>query len=114
MLYIKVDADHTMTFFCKNCAYEKTVDDTESVCVAESHVTIEDDSRFSMFTTPLIKYDPTLPHVTNILCPNTSCSKRENHPDVIYIKCDPINMKYLYFCCNCETFWKNNSKDSKN
>ncbi len=28
--------------------------------------------------------------------------------EVIYIKYDSINMKYLYICSNCGTSWKNN------
>ena len=30
------------------------------------------------------------------------------HKEVLYLKYDSINMKYLYICANCGTSWKKN------
>jgi hypothetical protein len=30
-----------------------------------------------------------------------------NHSDILFIKYDSINMRYLYKCCVCATHWKN-------
>ena len=55
--------------------------------------------------------DPTLPHVKTLRCPNTDCPSRTNEAlrDVIYIKTDPINMKFQYLCTvpGCKHQWTN-------
>jgi aspartate carbamoyltransferase regulatory subunit len=67
----------------------------------------ENVSNFKQFSTPFIKYDPTLPRVNHIKCPNANCSKpKEKDDEVIYIKFNPVKMSYLYCCCYCENFWK--------
>ena len=52
------------------------------------------------------KYDPTLPHMSTIKCPNLNCSsnKKSNSvaSDVIYLRYDDKNMKYVYLCCHCD------------
>jgi len=71
------------------------------------------------------KYDPTLPRVNNVLCPNSDCrsnskessmgsdeKKSEDNDraaprEILYIRYDNINMKYIYMCCVCDTYWKN-------
>ena len=31
----------------------------------------------------------------------------KNEKDILFIKYDSINMRYLYKCCICSTHWKN-------
>jgi len=54
--------------------------------------------------------DPTLPHDTSgaIKCPNASCPSNlgEISRDVIYIKYDTIDLRFLYVCIRCDTQWK--------
>ena len=125
MLYVKVDTDEGLMFYCKNCNFTRTQNkDTSSLpLIAEKHtngatkselddncivdINYSDDARnYSVFMTPNIKYDMTLPRVNNIPC--VECEKKKNKakPEVIYIKNDAANMKYLYFCYNCENFWR--------
>jgi aspartate carbamoyltransferase regulatory subunit len=57
------------------------------------------------------KLDPTLPRVYNINCPNTECETNtdsEIKPEIIYIRYDEDNLKYLYLCSTCDTTWKTN------
>jgi len=53
--------------------------------------------------------DPTLPHVTTIPCPNSTCASQADatRRDVIYIKTDPNNMKFQYICAvaGCGATW---------
>jgi DNA-directed RNA polymerase subunit M/transcription elongation factor TFIIS len=51
--------------------------------------------------------DPTLPHMKTLRCPNDPCDSRKDvsKQDVIYIKTDPTNMKFLYICTVCKTQW---------
>ena len=59
------------------------------------------------------KLDPTLPRISTILCPNPNC--RTNTDDmskeIIYIRYDDANMKYVYLCSTCDTVWK--TEDNK-
>lgn len=136
MLYIAVDSEKKLKYQCKNCNFtsqiekkdgeslnilnhnynaqskieegnnlDKIVDNIEECdeCVMNINYT-DDKHNYQQFMNTNIKYDKTLPHVNNIKCPDTNCEKTT---DTIYIKYDLNNMKYLYFCCNCEKFWKN-------
>jgi hypothetical protein len=51
--------------------------------------------------------DPTLPHMKTLRCPKESCDSRKDvsKQDVIYIKTDPINLKFIYKCTVCEKEW---------
>lgn len=105
MLYIKVDKDQLL-YYCKNCDFVTQDDTTATKCIMEN-VLDENVSNFKQYITPHIKYDPTLPRVNNIKCPNSKCSKPTDvDNEVIYIKFNPVKMSYLYYCCHCENFWK--------
>jgi aspartate carbamoyltransferase regulatory subunit len=58
------------------------------------------------------KLDPTLPRVNNILCPNPECPTNKDgaEREIIYIRYDDVNMKYVYLCTNdsCNAVWKIN------
>lgn len=119
MLYIHVDNQSDLKYTCKNCNFITTVEknDTESLQLLENGLVVKDNTdtcivsldytdemkNYYQFLNKDIKYDKTLPRVSNIKCPDTSCKAKTN---TIYVKYDNQNMKYLYFCCNCEKFWK--------
>ena len=55
-----------------------------------------------------LRFDPTLrrindPHIT---CSNDKCIEENANKQIIYIKYDSKNMKYLYVCDNCGKTWK--------
>ena len=54
------------------------------------------------------KEDPTLPHIDTIPCPNKGCdTNTKGKPrDIIYLKYDPVNLKFLYICNVCDTQWR--------
>ena len=56
------------------------------------------------------KLDPTLPRINNIPCPNPVCESNKDkdavHPEIIYMRYDDINMKYIYTCTLCDKVWK--------
>ena len=47
-------------------------------------------------------------------CPNTMCETNREHVggsgskkcEILYIRYDDSNMKYLYMCTTCDTAWK--------
>lgn len=111
-LYLVVPEVNHVLHQCKNCGYEeklepKTKEEAliletsfrsgSSAGGAASGITIND------FTLA----DPTLPHVKSLRCPNSSCPSvhDEQKRDVIYIKTDPINLKFQYVCTVCKTQW---------
>ena len=104
MLYISVD-ESNLKYYCKNCNFSETDNySARAVCVLQSNHNTSQDGNYKHYMNPNIKYDPTNPRVNNIDCPNKSCTKKPN--EVIYMKYGHVDMKYLYFCCHCETFWR--------
>lgn len=107
-LYIDLDEERNLLRYCKNCGH-KTVEKKEdgSVLVIDDNK-IDNTTRFSQFLNKHIKHDPTLPRVNNIPCKNPSCTKKpEEENEVIYLKYDFVNMKYLYYCCKCDQYFRN-------
>ena len=103
MLYIEVTEEQNLKYYCKNCNFNEIHQvEAESTVISEKTYT-NDLANLSSYINPNIKYDLTLPRVSNIACPE--CKPTDN--EVIYIKYDQRNMKYLYFCCKCEHFWRN-------
>jgi len=51
--------------------------------------------------------DPANPSFNTLACPNTTCPSQtdESKRDVMYIKTDPINMKFQYICKVCKSQW---------
>ena len=107
MFYVSLSEENDLEYYCKNCDHKETHKKNEgSVCVIDDNK-IDDFTKYSQYINKYVKYDPTLPRVDNIKCTNQNCSKKEDAKnEVIYIKYDMLNMKYLYYCCHCDHFWK--------
>lgn len=111
MLYmdIKYNTDantEKLHMFCKNCNFSKEENPTEgvSICISEKNFS-NDASNFKNYITPFIKFDKTIPRMNNIKCPK--CVPKNGVNEIAYVKYDSAAIKFLYFCCNCEHFWKN-------
>jgi DNA-directed RNA polymerase subunit M/transcription elongation factor TFIIS len=106
MLYIKLDEDKKLMYFCKSCNNVVREDTDKSLCVFSNDY-IEENNNYQQFINPDIKYDVTLPRVSNIKCTNPGCTKKADEGnEVIFIKYNSEKMKYLYMCCKCDTFWR--------
>ena len=89
MYYMKVNEENKLIYVCKNCGNENE----EEIITTNMKV---------------YKYDPTLPHMTNIKCPNPECKCNKRNDliqDVVYLRYDDENMKYIYLCCHCDFNW---------
>lgn len=108
MLYIKTE-ENKLYNYCKNCSnLIEYKSDNKSILIIENNYKFDNIQNYQTYINPYIKYDPTLPRVNNIVCPNTKCTKKKDQEnEVIYIKYDNENMNYLYYCVYCENFWKN-------
>jgi aspartate carbamoyltransferase regulatory subunit len=67
-------------------------------------------TNFNNIINKYTKLDPTLPRINNILCPNSECSTntKNEEKEIIYIRYDETNMKYVYLCSTCDTVWEVN------
>jgi DNA-directed RNA polymerase subunit M/transcription elongation factor TFIIS len=91
---------------CKNCNEVKPI---EADGLVYEHI-LKSSSTTESFLNPYLKYDPTLPHFTNIPCPNKGCSSNKAKgklSEVVGIKIDEKALKYLYTCVHCDATWTN-------
>lgn len=114
MYYIRISAedDNKLIYYCRNCGHEDDILTKEYICVSSTQLK-RTEQKYSHIINKYTKLDPTLPRTTTIRCPNSDCdSNKETNSDsykqneVIYIRYDDINMKYIYICVNCDTMWK--------
>jgi DNA-directed RNA polymerase subunit M/transcription elongation factor TFIIS len=117
-MYIRVVRDKEQSrleHFCKLCgATDHASQSNGSVCVIDTHVHDDDLNDYKRFMTPYLKYDPTLPRRDNIACLNKQCKSHEAEKyQVIAVKYDEENMRYLYCCETCDTFWRTNASTTE-
>lgn len=90
---------------CSNCGHNE---EEKPGLVMETVIQEKAGSTYTAVLNEFTKMDPRLPHVKNIKCPNTECTTNlgTEEPDVIYMKTDAANLKFLYICNRCNTHWK--------
>ena len=106
MCYMKINDEKKLIYFCKYCGFEdsETIQTQDLKVLKFSKENKNKDIHINEYT----KYDPTLPHMNTIKCPNVECvsnTKPNVQQDVVYLRYDDKNMKYMYLCCNCDFNW---------
>lgn len=113
MYYIGVDVDdnNKLIHYCRNCKYKDETLTSEGACVLNSQLK-KGEQKFNHIINKYTKLDPTLPRIYNVKCPNAECkTNKEGTPtEVIYVRYDDDQLKYLYICSDCDTTWKTNDK----
>jgi len=115
MLYISLDSKDTnkLTYYCRHCGNVDTAITQEGHCVLESHLK-QGEQKYQHMINQYTKLDPTLPRIHSMKCPNELCKTNQdkNSPpaEVIYMRYDDKNMKYVYICVTCDTIWKTDDK----
>lgn len=101
--------ENSLVRICRKCAYKE--EETEGGLVLETVVQEKASEAYKVLLNEFTRQDPTLPHVQNIPCPNEACMSRKGveKADVIIIKSDPVNLKYIYICNVCSTQWRSRS-----
>jgi hypothetical protein len=113
MYYIRINADNTnkLVYYCRKCGNEYSLLAAENVCVSKTQIKKSEQS-FNHIINKYTKLDPTLPRINNIKCPNPNCltNTEGKEREIIYIRYDDVNMKYVYLCTEegCNTVWKIN------
>jgi DNA-directed RNA polymerase subunit M/transcription elongation factor TFIIS len=109
-------AASSLAHYCRNCGHREPV--KHEICVSKvqlKNVTQNYGNIINKYT----KLDPTLPRINHVKCPNAMCpSNPPEHAssgatestkaiprEVIYIRYDEVNMKYVYLCAVCDALW---------
>ena len=107
MCYMKINDKNDLIHFCKYCGYEDDeVINTKNLKVLKFS---KENKNKEVHINEYTKFDPTLPHMNTIKCPNVECisnTKEAVQQDVIYLRYDDKNMKYMYLCCHCDFNWE--------
>ena len=110
MYYHKVaegDANK-LIYYCRNCGHEDDTLTADNICVSRTEIR-RSKQKYSHIVNEYTKHDPTLPRTNTIKCPNQECNSNKEESserEVIYIRYDDTNMKYIYLCAKCDTMWK--------
>ena len=111
MYYLRINESNPnrLDYYCRKCGNEDKLLAIENVCVSKTHIKKSEQS-FSHIINKYTKLDPTLPRVNTILCPNPDCLTNTDAKarEIIYIRYDDSNMKYIYVCSDCDTVWQTN------
>jgi hypothetical protein len=80
MYYLKIrDTEaggNSLVYYCRNCGHEDTTLTAESVCVSETQLR-RSEQKYSHIVNEFTKFDPTLPRINTIKCPNQECSSNK-------------------------------------
>ena len=119
MYYMRINenTDEELQFYCRKCGNTDEILNKNFLCLSEYNGENDNDSIIQSVN-KYTKYDPTLPHIHNIKCPNNGCVANKNFDEnndikkneVVYIRYNNIDMKYVYLCCNCDHIWKSDLK----
>ena len=117
LYYLKIDTNddnkesNKLIFYCRNCGHEENNLTENDICIS-SIENKQNDDNYESYINEYTKLDPTLPRTNNIKCPNNNCdtNKREDkiNREIIYVRYNNIDMKYVYMCSTCNTIWKTN------
>lgn len=118
MYYISINEkdQNKLSYYCRNCGHVDETLASENICVLNSELK-KGEQKYNHIINEYTKQDPTIPRLYNMECPNASCksnassSSSKRNPEILYIRYDDNNMKYLYMCSDCDFVWKTN--DSK-
>ena len=108
-IHISDTNSNQLIHFCRKCGKKQDIITEDNICVSKINLTHKSHKTRHMVN-EYTKFDPTLPRINNIPCVNSACDsnkKKNPHPsEVIYMRYDDINMKYIYICTICDNIWK--------
>ena len=109
MLYTKlvgVNEDELM-YYCRNCNIVEPCD-VYDLCVSKINFK-RSEQKYQNSVSEYTKLDPTLPRTNAIKCPNLECPTNvgDEKREIVMIRYDDVQLKYVYLCASCDTTWKN-------
>ena len=97
MLYITSDPDNLFKQ-CKNCDFNEKIISQSAIKISETQYT-NDDLLYETHYSKYIREDPTLQRIVD--------NDINNGKPTIYIKYNPVEMKYMYICEETGKIWRN-------
>ena len=99
-------SDDKLHYYCRNCNNKEDISSIQDqdACVYTTQIK-STKQQFHHIINQYTKFDPTLPRVNTIPCPNDECKNSQN-PEVIYIRYDDEMQSYIYICTHCDTVWR--------
>jgi len=97
---------NNLSRICRNCGFKDTT--SQSGLVSEIMVQERSAEGYNMINEFTLR-DPRLPHLHKTMkCVNDVCISNTGgaESDVVYIKYDLANLRYIYMCYHCETVWR--------
>lgn len=123
MYYISITPENELQYYCRNCGNIDNTIASDNICVSKVNVkhTMTPQS-FSQVVNKYTKYDPTLPRIHTIRCPNEECpsnqksasassggggsaEEKKSKNEIIYVRYDDTNLKFVYLCAKCDKVW---------
>ena len=107
MYYIKLsDDEQNLINYCRNCGNTDVVE--KEKCVLKDYF---NNNKNIIDINKYTKMDVTLPRINYIKCPNAECLSNKldfdtNKREIIYIRYDNIELKFIYLCSHCDYNWK--------
>jgi len=113
MYYIKIhdDNENQLMYYCRNCGHVDDLLSQDGICVLNTYVKKGAGFSYENHINPYTKLDPTLPRIYTMKCPNESCNTNKetqdkNPTEILYIRYNDQDMKYMYMCVECDFTWK--------
>jgi hypothetical protein len=120
MYYISITPENELQYYCRNCGHIDNTIAADNICVSKvnvKHTTTP--QTFSQVVNKYTKFDPTLPRIHTIRCPNDECpsnrddaggshsaaDSKKSKNEIIYVRYDDTNLKYVYLCAKCDKVW---------
>lgn len=116
MYYIGITPESELQYYCRHCGNIDNTIASENICVSKiniKHTTTP--QSFSQVVNRYTKLDPTLPRIHTVRCPNDECPSNEvstssgksikAKSEIIYVRYDDANLKYVYLCAKCDKVW---------
>jgi hypothetical protein len=99
------NTDGRVFYKCFCCQTEEYNTLNGSICISKNTFQKQDASYVAYLNEHALN-DPTLPCTRVITCQNSDCTKKENQDnEIVYIKYDQLNLKYIYRCRHCKHIW---------
>ena len=105
-LQLSPDDENQIIYKCRNCGNEDSEIQNKDLCVLSYNK--EKKTDYLKYINEYTKLDPTLPRINSIKCPNQDCVCNKDETvenEVIYIRYNDEDMKYVYTCAKCDFIW---------
>ena len=113
MLYLTISKeDQSLLYYCRSCG---NVEIPDKINIIASKTSFRKDKKsWGHFVNKYTKMDPTLFRDSIMQCPNQECrtnidKEAEAERQIIHLRYDEDNMKYLYLCFHCDFVWNTDS-----